>query len=149
MLSLFTRRVALSAHPLTATYTRILPSSASAFRSSRILGNSPRASTVQSFANPQRNASTEVTAKTKKTKSVTVDRKNPGQELTPEQEAAHKELLRAKKGLEKKDLHRKKEAEKAAALTAKLKAQTEKEKERQKAREAKKPKRAYTTISCS
>lgn len=123
MLFLLARHVALSSHTSTATYTRILQSSVSALRSRRILDNCLHTNTVQSFANPQRNASTKAGAEVTKAKSAATGRKKPVQKLTPEQKAAQKEVLRAKNELDKK-----KRAEKAAALRAKRKAQLEKEK---------------------
>jgi signal transduction histidine kinase len=130
MLSLFTRRVALSVYRSTAVYTPILSSSAPALRYRRILDGNPHARTVQSAASLQRSVSTKATA-------VTDDGKS-------------------------KESERRKKAEKAAALRAKLKAQAEKkkeaarkkltkEKERKKLareKEKKKPKRMYITVSC-
>lgn len=138
MLSLFTRRVALSAYRPTATYARILPSPASSLRAGTIAGL--HIHTAQIPTNPQRNASTKATAvketkasttkkakpstkttaavkKTKSpTKSTTTGRANPRRNLTPEQKAAQKQKLQDKK-------------EKATALRAKLKAQAEKQRE--------------------
>lgn len=123
MLSLLTRRVALSPHASTVTYTRILQLSTSTLRSRRVPGNCPHINTAQSFANSRRNASTEAVTKTTKAKSPTTGRKKPGQKLTPEQKAAQKEELQVKKELDKK-----KRAEKAAVLRAKNKAQLERKK---------------------
>lgn len=158
MLPLLTRRVALSVYRPTATYTHILLSSVSTLRSRRILYDSLRTGGIQPFANPQRNASTEVTATLNKAKPSTTERKKLGEHLTPEQEKSAKELLQAKKAREKekeelekkkKELRREKLAHATAALKAKFKAQEQKEREKQKAREAKKQMSAYTTISSS
>lgn len=122
MLHLFTRRVALSTHRATATYTRILPSSHS-LRSRSIPGNGLTPSTVQVFVNSQRNASTEATAATDEAKSS------------------------AKSGTTGR-----KEPKKVAALKAKPEGQAAKKKEakkakqKQKAKEAKEPKRACITL---
>lgn len=123
MLFLLARRVASSSHTSTATYTRNLQSSVSALRSRRILDNCLHTNTVQSFANSHRNASTKAVAKVTKAKPATTGRKKSVRELTPEQKAAQKEVLRAKNELDKR-----KKAEKAAALRAQQKAQLEKKK---------------------
>lgn len=140
MLPLFTRRVALSAHSSTAVYARILHSSAPNPHHKRILDKSLRTPIVQSFASPQRNASTNVIPTTNKAKSsnesVTVGGRKPGGKLTLEQEIARRELL-----LAKKEYERKKKAEKAASLRAKALAEREKKR-------ARKPKRAHIMISC-
>lgn len=135
MLLHFTRRVALPVHRSAATYTGTLLSFTSPIHSRRILDDSLRSSTVQSFANPQRNFSTEVTATANNAKSTTTGRKNSGNKSAPEQEVAQTESPQGKK--------RKKASDTTAALKAKLKAQAEREKERQKVKEAKKPKSAY------
>ncbi|KAF9653564.1 hypothetical protein BDM02DRAFT_3107481 [Thelephora ganbajun] len=128
MLSLFARRVTLSTRRSAATYTRILPSSASAIRLRGIRDTTPHANALRTFVNPQRNASTKATATTNKAKSSakskTAGRVKPGRKLTPEQKAALKQALQVKK-----ELDRKKKAERAAALKAKLKAQSEKKKQ--------------------
>lgn len=170
MLSMFTRRVTLSAHRTTATYKRIVPSGLSALRVRGAPGTSFHTSTARVFMNPQRNVSTRATVTTGKpdlsTRSITTMSQGT---LTPEQ----KQTLQAEEELEKK-----KRAEKAAALRATLKARVEKEKaaaalklkrfqerenklaqaraekkqklarakaEKEKEREAKKPKSAYIT----
>ena len=124
MLSLFTRRVTLSAHRSTATYTRILSCPVSTLRAKTTSGTKPHTGTIRTFANPQRNASTKASAATKKTESsTTTGRTKPKRGLTPEQKAVREQTLRAKKELEKK------KAERAAALRAKRKAQEVKKKE--------------------
>lgn len=162
MLSLFTRRVALSTHCSTATYTRISPSSASTLRYRGTLENGLHTSTARLVANPPRNVNANANATTKgaksSTKPTTAGRKKPGKELTPGRTA---ELLQAKKESDKK------KKEKAAALRAKLKAQAKKkeaaalqqkrlaEKKKKTAQkkkereEAKKPKSACIIISQS
>lgn len=118
MLSLFTRRVALSAHRSTATYTRIVQSHSTPH--ARLY-----AGTVQT--NPQRNASTKATATTNtgpSTKSNTTGRTKPTAKLTPEEKAAQAQLLRVRK-----ESDRKKKVAAAAALRAKQKARAEREKE--------------------
>ena len=174
MLSLFTRRVALSAHSSTATYRRVLPSPALILRARTIADTGLHIVTARTFTGSQRNASTKATAKTKETKSstkpVTAGRVKVRRRLTPEQKAALKQVYDAEKELE-----RRKKAEKAVALKAKQKARAEKEKEaaarkrkqlaemkkkkladakerekeKKKAKEAKKPERAYIMVSFS
>jgi len=101
MLPLFPLRAAISVPRSTAAYAHILSSFASTLHSRNVLDSSLRTDTVQSFANPQRNASTKVTAATNNakssTKSGTADRNKPREKLTPEEIAA----LRAKAKLER------------------------------------------------
>jgi len=171
MLSLFTRRVALSAYRSTATYARISASSAPTLRGRGLPDTSLHSNTVPAFTNPQRNVSTEAAVATKKTKSsaesTTGGRRKSQRNLTPEQKAARKQLLQAKR-----ELDNKKKAERAVALEVKRKARAEKEKEaaalkrkrlaekaekerkRKKAEakaekaEAKKPRSAHIVVSC-
>jgi len=125
MLSLFTRRVTLSAYRSGATRSRILPPT-STLRD-RIPYSSHHTGTVRTFTNPQRNASTKATVTVSKAKSsaksITTGRTKPGKKLTPEQKATQKQKLQAEKDKKKK------KEEIAAALRAKKKAQAEKEKE--------------------
>jgi len=126
MLSLFTRRVALSAYRSTATYARILPSPISTLRARTIADTSLHANTIRT--NPQHNASTKAAATTKKTgpstKSITMGRTKPRTKLTPEEKVARAQVLQMRKELE-----REKKAAAAASLRAKRKARAEKEKE--------------------
>jgi hypothetical protein len=128
MLSLFARRVALSTHCSTATYTRILPLSAPSLRYRRPLDNGFHTGTVHLVASPRRGVSTEAVAASggakPLTKSTTTGRKKRGKELTPEQKAAQAVLLQAKRELE-----RRRKKEQIAALKAKLKAQAAKKRE--------------------
>ena len=125
MLSLFTRRVTLSAYRSGATRSRILPP-ASTLRGG-ISYSSHHTSTVRTFTNPQRNASTKATVTVSKAKSsaksITAGRTKPGKKLTPEQKAIQKQKLQAEKDKKKK------KEEMAAASRAKKKAQAEKKKE--------------------
>ena len=121
MLSLFTQRVSLSAHRSAATYTRILPSSASTLRARTITGTRLHASTVQT--NLQRDVTTEAAATTEtgpSTESNTMGRTKPRARLTPEEKEARAQLLRARMELD---------MEKNVALRVKQKARAEKEKE--------------------
>lgn len=142
MLPLFTRRVALSAHLSTAAYLRIQPSSAPILRLRGVLDGGLPTCTAKSFANPRRNASTEVTATTNDADSPTISSKER-KKLTHEWAAAQAEFLRAKKelGQKMKVLKRKETAGTNAALKAKSKARVQKEKEREKARAEKEKER--------
>jgi len=122
MLSLFTRRVALSAHRTTATYARILPSPVSTLRARTIADTSLHASTVRT--SPQRNASTGAAATTKKTGPSTKSSTTGRAKLTPEEKEARARLLRLRNKLD-----REKKAAAAVALRAKRKVQAEKKKE--------------------
>lgn len=167
MLSLFTRRVALSTYRSGATCSRILPPHVSSLRGRRVPHGSHHTGTARTFTNPQRNASTKATAATNEadssTESSTTGRAKPKKQLTPEQLRTNKELdkkgnaeraaaLRAKKKAQaekKKEaaaLRRKRLAEKEKIL---IQARRAKEREREKAKEAKKPKSAYDMAPCS
>lgn len=121
MLSLFARRVTLSAYRSTATYARILTFPASTLRDRRIPDTSIHPGTVQASSNFQRNASTKATAATGSlTKSAMAGRMKPRRSLTPEEKAAREQKIQAEK---------EEKLAKRAALRAKLKAQAEKKKE--------------------
>lgn len=130
MLPLFTRRVATSVRHSTATYARISSPSVSTLRFRTILDSGLYTSTVQSFANAHRNASTEVAAKSPK-----VSRKKDGDKLAPKQKAPQANLLPGGK------LQKRKKKD-AAVLSPKP------EKGKKKVKEAKKPMSAYTMILC-
>jgi flagellar biosynthesis GTPase FlhF len=133
MLSLFTRRVALSVYRSNATYSRILPSPASTLRDRRIPDSSHHTGAARTFANPQRNASTKATASRTKQKTQA--------EKAKETAALKRKRLADKARAEK-------EREKAKAKKEKEKARA-KEKEDKKARVSKKPESAYDTVSRS
>jgi len=149
MLSLFTRRVALSAYRSSATYSRFLSSSALVLRDRGIPHNIHHTATVRTFTHPQRDASTKATAKTKKasppTKSKTTDGTQPGKRLSKhEKELAliAKKKAKAKKEKEAVALQRQRLAERRKKV-AEAKANEKK------AKEAEKKKRAYDMVSCS
>jgi len=157
MLSLFTRRVALSAYRSSATYSRILPPSAFVLRDGRILHNSHHTGTVRTFTHPQRNASTKATAKTDEasppSKSKTADGTQPRKRLSPAQKREKELALKAEKSARTKKkeeaaaLQRKRLAEKKKKLAeARVKEMKAKAKN---AKEAKKQTSAYDTVSCS
>lgn len=156
MLSLFTRRVALSAYRSSATYSRILPSSALVLRDRRIQHNGHHTGTVRTFTHPQRNASTKAstkaTAKTSKAKppanSKTAGGTQSRKRLSPEQKNAKELALIAKK-----NARAKKEKEAIALqrerLAEKMKKLAEAKAKERKAKEAEKKLSAYDMVSCS
>lgn len=124
MLSRFTRRVALSAHSTTATYSRILSFPASSLRPGAIAGVGLRTGAVLTLTNPKRNTSTNATAATEKTQLLTestmAGRTSRRRGLTPEQRTA----LEKKVQEQQLDM-----ANKAAALRIKKKKQVERERD--------------------
>lgn len=137
MVSLFARRVTLSAYRSSATYSRILPSSASVHCDRGIPGTSLHTGPVRKFPNSQRNASTSATATTDEIKSTTTGRKEPVKKLTPKQQEAQKRRAEMAAAL----------AKRKEAATLLLKHLTEKEEKLAKA-EAKEG-RAYIVTPCS
>jgi len=153
MLSLFARRVTLSAYRSGATYSRILPSSASALCDRRVLDTGLHTSLGRTFTNPRRNAGTNATATAKKTKSTTSGKTKPEKKLTPKQQEAQKKKAAALKAKQKaraerekvqaeKEKERAKKEKQAAALKQKLHAEKMK-------RKAEAEKGAYTIAPCS
>lgn len=156
MLPLFVRRVALSAYRSSATYSRILPSSALVLRDRRIQHNGHHTGTVRTFTHPQRNASTKATAKTSKarppTKSKTAGGTQPRKRLSPEQKHA-KEHAKELALIAKENARTKKEKEAVALqrerLAEKMKKLAEAKAKERKAKEAEKKLSAYDMVSCS
>jgi len=159
MLSSSVRRVALFAHRSTTTHARIVPFHVSPLHVGSVAGL--RAGALRTLTNPQRNASTNTAATTKKpaaqTKSATTggtkSRSTPKRELqeTPKKgDTDFNVALRAKlKAKREKEAAKKKEVaarkrlverEKKLAKATKAKEKKEKEKRKKEAIEAKKPK---------
>ena len=146
MLSLFARRVTLSAYRSGAAYSRILPSSVSALRDRRVLDTGLHTGLGRTFTNPRRNAGTNATATTNKTKSTTSGRTKPKKELTPKQKEALEKKATALKAKEKARAQKEKAQAKKEKEAAALKRKRHEEKMKRIA-EAKKG--AYTAAPCS